>query len=124
MKSFLCIDYGQKNVGVAIATTQIADPLKVLPNNPKIYSQIEQLSLEHKIDLIVIGLPQGKLVSQIKAFTAKLNDIGLQTTFHDETLSSSEADAKLAHKTRRHRSQPQDAYQAAVILQDYLDLQQ
>jgi len=47
--------------------------------------------------------------------------LGLPVKFHDETLSSHEAKQKLRHAKKSLRDQPQDAYQATVMLQDYLD---
>ena len=39
----LALDYGKARVGVAFATGKIAEPIKVLPHNEKLFYQIIQI---------------------------------------------------------------------------------
>lgn len=122
MTSFLGIDYGTKKIGLSLATTNLAEPLTTIPNNDSFLSSLNTICQSHHISSIIIGLPQGSLVSKIKAFAKNIHShLKIPVILHDETLSSHEANNKLMHTKRQKRSLPQDAYQATIILQDYLD---
>ena len=74
--------------------------------------------------IISIGLPEGKIVPQVKQFAEELSQkTGIPVIFQDETLTSQEAVAKMimAGKRRKARREKEDAVAAALILQSYLD---
>jgi len=84
----------------------------------KAVAKIKKLAKEYGAEKIVIGMSEGIMAQKSRKFGDKL---GLKVEYHDETLTSKQAQANLKHKSRQFRSQPQDAYQAAVMLQDWLD---
>ena len=116
----LGIDYGKARIGVAVAQTPLAEPVGVINNDPEAVAKINQLAQDYGAELIVVGISEGNMAEKSREFGRQL---GLKVIYHDETLTSQQAAANLAHKSRQFRSQPQDAYQAAVMLQDWLDSQ-
>ena len=120
----LGIDFGLKKIGLAMSEGGIMDPLLVIENSKEAFQKISSLCQEHEIEQIVVGLPKGKLVPQIKEFGEKLASlIKLPVVFQDETLTSKLAIAKMieAGKGRMARREKEDAIAAALILQDYLE---
>jgi len=72
----------------------------------------------HQITHIVVGLPSGKLVPEIKAFADNLNKaINLPIILHDETLTSQDAASKLVEAgAGRNKKKSEHSYSAALIL--------
>lgn len=131
--NILCLDYGTKRIGVAVATTPIAEPLGIIPNskNPKLtdvlaqhaLAQILKLIEEFKIEKIVVGISEGAMAEKTKIFIGQLTEkTGLPIEEVDETLTSVEAGKKMNEKKRRTHREVKDHLAAALILQDYLDL--
>lgn len=120
----LAIDYGLKRIGLAISEADLAQPLTVISRTDQSVARIARICREKKIDRIVIGLPQGKLVAKIKKFGQQLaQEAKIPLIFQDERLTSQEATARMieAGKKQKSRRENQDAVAAAIILQDYLD---
>ncbi|MFA5134081.1 MAG: Holliday junction resolvase RuvX [Patescibacteria group bacterium] len=123
--NYLSIDYGTKNVGLAVNNgTEIAFPFKSVPNKNAI-SEIFEICDEEMIDRIVVGMPSkmdrtaGALAEEIKAFVENLKEeIKLPVDFEDEILSSEQAGKMMADYSGKYEK---DAVEAAVILQTYLD---
>ena len=130
---YLAIDYGQKYTGLAIceAGEMIASPLTVLtvgPGDliPKITNVIERENAE----AIVLGLPLnmddtvGYQAKRVHNFAERMRQhIDIPIHFHDERLSSFDAEKKLAGLglTRKKKKKHLDAVAAASILQSFLD---
>lgn len=131
--TYLGIDYGTKRVGIALATTSLAEPLVVLANTPRLLEELLQLIQEHRPATLVIGLSEKEMAAQTRRF-GQLLQVHLQQhmtqlpkiVFADETLSSVEVYEKLHQGGKRDIKQkgPIDHYAAAHILQEYLDLHQ
>lgn len=120
--NFLGIDFGLKHIGISLATTILAEPLTILDNDKSSAQKINLLCQQHQIGIVIIGVSEGKMAQKSREFGQRLQQtLGLPVKFHDETLSSHEAKQKLRHAKKSLRDQPQDAYQATVMLQDYLD---
>jgi putative Holliday junction resolvase len=120
--NYLGIDYGTKRLGLALATTPLAEPLATISNNSRAIIKIRRLCQRHCINQIIIGVPEGQLNTPTRQFAQKLKQsFNLPIIFHHETLTSQQAKIKTLHKKRSQRTKPQDAYQASLILQDYLD---
>lgn len=121
----LGLDYGTQRIGIALATTSLAEPLTVIPNDNHTLTTISQLARHHQADLIVIGLSEGYMAQKTRQFAHQLSQVvNMSIKFFDETLTSHQARQQLLHQSRRTRSLPQDAYQAALILQAFLDAHQ
>ncbi len=119
--NYLCLDYGDKHLGLAIASTPLAEPLLTIST-----SQAAQLLPgiidNHHIDHIIIGLPEGKVGESVKKFAASLEELThLPITLHDETLTSQQASQHLKTAKKKKRTGPDHHFAAALILQDYLD---
>lgn len=122
---YLCIDFGLKHLGLAVADGPLAEPFGekkyFRPEEP--FNYLNSVIIQQQIDKIVIGLPEGKLTGTVKNFAKKLAGLtGREVVFQDETLSTQEAQAKLiaAHAPQKKRRSDHSAA-AALILQDYLD---
>jgi putative Holliday junction resolvase len=130
---YLAIDYGQKHTGLAIcdAGEMIASPLAVLTAGqggliPKITDVIDR----ENVEAIVLGLPlnmdgtAGAQAKRVRSFAEQMRrHIDIPIHFHDERLSSFDAEKKLAGLglTRKKKKKHLDAVAAASILQSFLD---
>ncbi len=102
----LGIDYGLKNIGLAISEGSVAEPYKTVSG----LKEIEIIVKKLEITKIIVGVSEGKSKQRALAFGKKLGAmLRLEIEYVDETLSSYEAGPK-AH-----------AKAAAIILQRYLD---
>lgn len=133
MSRILCLDVGDKRIGVAVSdsTRLIASPHSVYnrvgygPDSRHIGNLCRELSAE----LVVLGLPKnmdgsiGFQAEKVMAFAEKLRECGLKVDFQDERLSTVSAhDALIEGGMRRDaRKGTVDKVAAAVILQQYLD---
>lgn len=121
--NLLGLDYGDKHIGAAIATTFIAEALEIIPSH-KAINRISQLIQQYKIDAIVLGISENQMGDKIKEFARKLSDtFNLPIHFQDETLSSQDTRRQMAIQgiKKSIREAKTDHYVAAAILQDYLD---
>lgn len=122
-KRYLGVDYGRAHVGLAKATTFLAEPLySVDLDQAKV--EIQKLVAQHEIDTIVFGLSEGYIGTETKQFAQSLNLDQVTIEFVDETLSSQEAQALIRHKKQAARQGSDHHYAAAVLLQHYIDLHQ
>ncbi|KKR31518.1 MAG: hypothetical protein UT65_C0024G0005 [Parcubacteria group bacterium GW2011_GWF2_39_8b] len=121
---YLGIDYGAKNVGLAISdeSGNFAFPLKVLENSKDIIDDISSICKENNIGEIVVGesrnfaQQENEIMKKISPFVKDLEEkLGLPVHMHPEFLTSMEAE-RLQGKNDMH-----DASAAALILKSYLD---
>lgn len=135
---YLGVDLGDKRTGLALgdAETGIASPLKTLEigaaadGGRALLAGIRRVCEEHRPDAIVLGLPlnmadgsEGAAARKAREFGARLGaETGLTVHFHDERLTSSEADWAMAGSglTRGQKKARRDALAAAAILKDFL----
>lgn len=118
--NYLGLDYGLAKVGVAIATSPLAEPLTTLDTKNAIQI-IKELAKKYHIDTIIIGQPDQSLNLEFENFVHSL-DIGHWTlVIVDETLSSHEAREKLFHTTQKRRKNLEHQVAATIILQNWLD---
>jgi len=122
---YLCIDFGLKHLGLAMADGPLAEPFgeKTYQQEIQALQFIAMLCQEHQIEAIVLGLPEGQLADTIRNCADQLKQLtNLPIFFQDETLSTQEAKAKLmaAHAPQKKRRLDHSAA-AALILQNYLD---
>jgi putative Holliday junction resolvase len=126
----LGIDYGLKKIGLALAEmeSKLAMPwgvIKVKSKNHQVAEKIKTLCEKEEVKQIVIGLPESGLVKKIKKFGRDLSLLtGLPVFYQDESLTSKEAIAKMIEigKGKKFRKEKEDAFAAALILQDWLNL--
>lgn len=121
---FLGIDYGSKNVGVAISDEglKFAFPLVVLQNTEVLIYDLGRICKENKIVGIVVGESKdfkqrnNKIMEDIKVFAERLErELQVPIYMHPEFMTSQEAE-RLQGKNSMH-----DASAAAIILKSYLE---
>ncbi len=126
MMRYLGIDFGLRRIGLAVSEGNLATPLKMI--------QVKNLSDGiHKVievakvvgaEKIIVGLPEGKIGNTALGFINGLKKSGLNVESTDETLSTQGAQKIMINLgIRRKERQINDAYSAAIILQNWLDSQ-
>jgi putative Holliday junction resolvase len=133
--SILGLDVGEKRIGVAISDPQglLAHPLTVVQRegNAAELEAITSLVQGHKVERIVVGLPQsldgslGWEAERVQAFSEMLSrKLGIPVESWDERLSTVAAERLLREGgvRRDRRKSRRDAIAASFILQGYLDL--
>lgn len=122
--NILGIDYGSKNIGLALADMdlRIPYPLTSVRNDKTAKAEIKKIINEHEVKKIVIGLPmhtfgnEGVAAEAVRAFGRTLEDLGVPIIFEDERFSSAMVKKMMAED----KNYDKDAIEAAVILESYL----
>ena len=117
---FLGIDFGLKNIGLAMSEGFLVEPLSVV----KDVKQISRICQEYKIEKIIIGLSEGEMAKKTRAFGEKLaRQTSLPVEYQDETLTSEEAKELMVKigKPKKKRQGQAHAIAASLILQAYLE---
>jgi putative transcription antitermination factor YqgF len=121
----LGIDYGTQRVGTALSHGSLAEPLLIIPNTEKLFSEIQKLLTEHQAEQIVVGLSENEMAEKTQQFVTELKKFtSLPIEFMDETLSSAVVHQRLAEMSGKKQTPkgPIDHFAAAVMLQEWLDL--
>lgn len=130
--NLLALDYGTRRIGVAIATTPLAEPLLIVQNKlandqeivtPAALDAILHLVKQHQIDKIIVGVSEGKTAEKTLQFCEELSkktEVVIEQV--DETLSSFDADELSLFQKKSKREADKDHIAAAKFLQDYLDV--
>ena len=118
----LGIDYGLRNIGVAVATGPLAQPLTTIRNSQGWISRVDKLVKDFRVTTIVIGVPDSGMLEEIRQAAAKLADMTkLPVVYEEETLTTHEARLSLRHRGQKARRKLEHAAAAALILQKYID---
>ena len=133
-KRILCLDLGDKRIGIAISDEfrLTAQPHKVIErkNSSFDFSKIIDIIESFQIGEIIVGMPfnmngsMGPQAQKALAFIDKLKDkVQIPINQWDERLSSCAAEKTLieANISRRKRKNIIDKMAAQYILQGYLD---
>ncbi|KKS96142.1 MAG: hypothetical protein UV71_C0001G0016 [Microgenomates group bacterium GW2011_GWC1_43_13] len=116
----LGIDYGRRKVGLAIANGPLAAPWKVIKYKDAkvLIENIKEIIRKEGIEKTVVGVSEGEMGEESKKFAREIGAV----TF-DETLSTQDAQIRSleAEIGQRKRHEMEDAYAAAIILQNFLD---
>ncbi len=123
----LAIDYGDKNIGLAISDEKniIAKRLPGLKvkNMKEAVSEITRIAQDHTINLILIGKPERKGTTQQKInrfkelLENKLN-FSIKIKFINEDFTSFFAELGRSRKFKKEKSHSEAA---RIMLQEYLD---
>jgi len=123
----LGIDYGRSKIGLAVSSGSLANPVKVIrySDTKVLVDQLLKFIEEGEIEKVVFGISEGEMGKESKNFSinfGKLVNIPVET--FDETLSTQEAQilSREAGIHQKKRHEMEDAYAAAIILQNYIDL--
>ncbi len=118
----LCLDFGTVRVGVALATSPLAQPLTIVAKNAQTLANLAQLCGQHQIKTLVVGISEGGMAEQSRAFGQQLAELtGLPIFYQDETLTSHQVHTLLQESGRSRQRREIDDLAAAQILQDFLD---
>ena len=120
---YLGVDFGMKKIGFAISEGELSSPLTILhiKNLEDGVNQIKEVAMHEKADKIIIGLPDSGVRKHILKVVKKLKEQFDVETF-EETLSSKDAQkAMIDLGFGKKKRMEEDAYAAAIILQDYLE---
>ena len=131
MSRILAIDYGTKNIGLAISDDEqrVALPYQTIKltnldkEKNKLFEDLKQLAKLEKIEYLLVGLPltsqarPTQLGKKVIQFASELEKaLGLPVEVMDER-SSTKLAGSLVHRTARNIHE----LSAQIILQDYLD---
>ena len=128
MARILALDFGERRIGLATsdAAENLATPRRTLrrSSDGAVIEEIGRFVREEEIQLLVVGIPrspegvESPIASRIRSFAAKLAAAtGLEVLFHEETLTSDEAQRRLPPGSPREAV---DRTAAAVLLEDFL----
>lgn len=130
---YLAIDLGAKRTGLAAGddVVGLVQPVEVvqIPRGPALLDALARAVDRHGPDALVLGLPlnmdgtEGGATAEVRTFGAALaGRVKLPVHYHDERLSSFEADQRMARSGRTHREKKElrDALAACAILESWL----
>ena len=119
---YLGVDFGLRKIGLATSEGEIAAPLKVLEVS-SFKDALEKIKKEAvSFDRIIIGKPDGGVGKKVMKLVNYLKRENIEVESWDETLSSQKAlDLMIKTGIGKKKRGEEDAYSAALILQDYLD---
>lgn len=129
MANLLSLDVGTVRIGVAAADTivPIALPLTTIDVDGQEMACILELVKERNVETVVVGYPRnqsGEATAQTgiaEAFGEKLKG-DVNVVFQDESLTSVMAEDRLKADGKPYGKADIDAMAAAIILQDYLEI--
>jgi putative Holliday junction resolvase len=130
---YLAVDLGAKRTGLAAGddVVGLVQPVEVVqvPRGPALLDALARAVDRHGPDALVVGLPlnmdgtEGGATAEVRTFGAALaGRVKLPVHYHDERLSSFEADQRMARSGRTHREKKElrDALAACAILESWL----
>jgi len=122
----LGIDYGRSKVGLAIADGSLAEPLQVIryPGTKILEGKIRKIVKGNDIEKVVVGVSEGEMGEESRKFGLSLSQsLRIPVETFDETLTTQEAQSlsREAGVPQKKRREMEDAYAAAIMLQNYLD---
>lgn len=126
--NILGIDYGLSKTGLAFSEGVLADPIAVLKisDKNKLIRALMNYVSELEVEKVVVGVSENEMGEKSKAFGNELKKmLTIPVVFTDETLSTYDAQqlAKESRMKASKRRNLEDAFAAAVMLQNYLDLE-
>jgi len=125
MTTYLGVDAGEHNYGIAVANGPLATPLPAIhsDNISQITNQLIKLASQYSASVIILGLPSGKISSLVQKLKTQLqNSSQLKVILHSESLSTYDAINKLREiGAKRKKLQNDHSYAACLILEDYLE---
>lgn len=122
----LGIDYGKRKLGLALATSKIAEPHGVVRSSSfnEAVEKVMKVARAKGVETIVLGISEGKMAEETIRFAKELESkLQIPVIYQDETLSTKEAQMLSieAGIKRKKRKALEDAFAATIILQGYLD---
>jgi RNase H-fold protein (predicted Holliday junction resolvase) len=125
MTTYLGVDVGEKNHGLALASGPLATPLPSITSTSvrALSEKLVSIAGKHSASTIVLGKPRGKILSIVERLEESLSShSALTVVLHSENLSTHDALNKLREiGAKRQKLQNDHSYAACLILEDYLE---
>lgn len=119
---YLGIDFGLRKVGLATSEGNLASPWKVIGGEGFNSLVVKVKKEAENFDKVVVGMPEGKMGKIVKRLVEILRKNDMEVAVVDETLTSHAATSKMVElNIPKKKRRMNDAYSAAIILQNYLD---
>lgn len=125
----LGVDFGSKNIGLAIATTEGRLPSPLPQINPtgtlaKDAVLLVNICRQQQAERVVLGLPKNtvddKMERIVRMLAQSIEKEGVPVEFVDESFSSIEAEARLHALDPKLKATHKDSAAACIILERYL----
>jgi len=117
--NYLAIDYGKKNIGLAVSINGIISPVNAIKNDSQLSKNIESIIDQYEISKIFVGISQNRSGFSTKSFMERLkNMLDLPIEGVEETVSTIEA-TQIFKQNKNNKKQLKskiDSISAAVIL--------
>lgn len=128
-QNLICLDVGERRIGVAVADTavRIAVPYDTIVVDGSELRAIAELAVRESANKFIVGYPrnqQGEATAQseyVERFAEQLVDIA-PYLFQDESLTSVIAENRLKSRGKPYEKGDIDKEAAAIILQDYMEM--
>jgi putative transcription antitermination factor YqgF len=124
---YLGIDYGKRKVGLALSEGVYASSWKIITVSglKDALTKMMQIIEAEKVDCVVIGKPESgeartitlQFIKELKKALPKLSIIEKEETLSSQKALEQMIEMNVSKKARKS----EDAYAAALILQEYLD---
>ena len=128
-QSLVCLDVGEKRIGVAVADTaiRIAVAFDTIEVDGEELNKIAEIVIREGAQTIVVGYPrnqQGETTAQtsyVERFAEGLSEMAPKIVFQDESLTSVMAENRLVAMKKPYTKRDIDAQAAVIILEDYME---
>lgn len=128
-KSYLGIDWGAVNVGVAIADgeTKVALAYGILKNDKHLLEKLGEIVSKENITDVIIGIPSYINRKEVEYEGEKLGKLieklfSVNVVYQNEMFTTKIAQARLIELGEKKVSKRDDAEAARIILQEWLDV--
>lgn len=132
MGKILGIDWGEKNIGLAISDELkiISFPLTVLENNEKFFDNLKEICQRENVEKIIIGLPKtlrnefGLQAQKVLNFGRKcFQELKIPVEFEDEKFTSRLGKSLIEQfqSSKKREKKFKNIIEAYLILQTYLE---
>lgn len=128
-ESLVCLDVGEKRIGVAVADSgvRIAIPYDTIDVDGDELVAIAKIIDSENADVLVVGYPRnqsGEATAQteyVENFAKQVEHMTSKLVFQDESLTSVLAEQRLKDQGGNYTKADIDAQAASIILQDYIE---
>ncbi|MDD4135443.1 MAG: Holliday junction resolvase RuvX [Candidatus Shapirobacteria bacterium] len=117
--NYLAVDYGTKNIGLAVSTLGVIYPIPAIKNDDNTIDNLKKIITDYKIDGIYVGVSEGEVANLTKVFIEKLKSmLKLNIETVEEAVSTIEAQQIYIQNKNKKKDYKKliDSVAAAVIL--------
>ncbi len=126
MKNFLGIDWGEKEIGLALAhaETRLALALAIFHNDESFWEKLALAISEHEVGSLVIGVPEYQEEGTMNKARAFADEVKKRLPLLDVSLGNEMFTSKMAGERLREtgkRAIPDHAEAARITLESWLE---